>query len=130
MFVGNVEVEQFVCMDQKPIKGMDIYTHVRKNHFNNVTLNLTCNSNSKKHYNLLATVVLKKESPICTRVVEETGNSIVLCEFVRAAMEEKVLVCGNILIVNNCTIHTMEDNEHLKEMLLLEHGILMITLPP
>ena len=37
---------------------------------------------------------------------------------------------GDILVVDNCTIHTMADNEHLQEVLFLKHGILMITLPP
>ena len=129
-FVGQVDPKRLVFMDKNPMKGVDIYTHVRKNLFTDDVPNLTCDTNSKNCYNVLAVVALKKESPICTRVVQETGESIVFCEFVKASMEEGVLVRGNILIVDNCTIHTMADNKHLQEVLLLEHGILMITLSP
>lgn len=129
-FVGPLDHRGLVFMDEKPMKGIDIYKHVRKDPFTDHTPNLTCDANSKNRYNVLAAVSLKKEAPICTRVVEEVGDSILFSEFVAAAMEEGVLVRGDILIIDNCSIHYKSENEHLQEILLMEHGILMIPLPP
>ena len=91
-----------LAKEEKPFKGIDIYKHVRKDPFTDHTPDLTCDANSKNRYNVLAAVSLKKEAPICTRVVEEVGDSILFSEFVAAAMEEGVLVRGDILIIDNC----------------------------
>ena len=73
---------------------------------------------------------LKKGAHLCTRVVEEVGDSILFGEFVGEAMREGVLQRGDILVVDNCTIHNQAENTYLQEVLLMEQGILMITLPP
>ena len=67
---------------------------------------------------------------MCTRVVEEVGDSILFGEFVGETIREGVLRRGDILIVDNCTIHNQTENTYLQEVLMMEQGILMITLPP
>ena len=117
-------------MDEKPMKGIDIYKRTRKDPFTSATPSLQCDANSKNRYNVLAAVSLKKDAPICTRVVEEVGDSVLFSEFVAEAMREGVLRRGDILVLDNCSIHYKSENEHLQEVLLMEHGILMIPLPP
>ena len=91
---------------------------------------ITCNANSRNRYNILAAVSLKRDAFLTTRVVEEVGDSVLFGEFVGEVMREGVLKRGDILVVDNCTIHIQAENKHLQEVLLMEHGILMITLPP
>ena len=48
-------------------------------------------------------------------------------------MEEGVSCAWCIVNVDNCTVHTMTDNKHLQEVLLMGHdkkGLLMTTLLP
>ena len=129
-FVAEVDLERLVFMDEKPFKGVDIYTHVRKDPMTNKKPHITCDANSKNRYNVLAAVSLKKGAHLCTRVVEEVGDSILFGEFVGEAIREGVLRRGDILVVDNCTIHNQAENAYLQEVLLMEQGILMITLPP
>ena len=117
-------------MDKKPFKGIHIYTHAWRNPFVGVTPNITCDANTKNRYNVFAAVLLKIQHPICTRVLEEVGDAIVFSEFVSTCLEDDVLQRGDILVVDNCTIHMLGENEHLQEVLLMQQGILMITHPP
>ena len=79
---------------------------------------------------MFAAVALKRDVPICTRVVDEVGDSILFSEFVGVCINEGIVRRGDILVLDNCTIHIKADNDCLQDVLLMEHGVLMLTLPP
>lgn len=129
-FISEVDLKRLLFMKEKPFKGVDIYMHVRKDPITNKKPFITCDANSKNRYNVLPAVSLKKDAYLCTRVVQETGNSILFGKFVGEAIQEGVLQRGDILVVDNCTIHNQAENTYLQKVLSLEQEILMITLLP
>ena len=131
LFVSQVrKIRRLVFADEKPFKGNDIYSLVRRDPFTGVVPDIRCDANSRNRYNILAAISMKRDHPICARVIDLNGDAIVFQEFVRECLDEGVLSTGDIFIVDNCTIHCYGGNEYLQEVLWEEHQILMITIPP
>ena len=130
-----VEVEdhrRIVFADEKPMKEIDIYGAVRRYIFKGDVPKHQMEANAKNRYNILAAVNIKGRgvSPLEYVVLEECSNAALFIQFVLVLMDKGILVRGDILVVDNCSIHCKGDNVGLQESLFRDHGILMITLPP
>ena len=129
-FMSRIDHKNVVFGDEKPFKGVDIFDRVRRDPFTGEVPHLVCNSDFKNCYNVFAFCSLKRDKPTCTRVVKETGDAIAFSEFVAIGLEERILMAGDILVVDNCSIHFSGDNESLQDVLLKQHNILLMTLLP
>lgn len=90
------------------------------------------NTNSKNHYNILAAVTIKAgvRKLVDWVVLQTCTDTSLFCQFVCILLENGILSRGDILIVDNCSIHVQGDNIGLQEELFHTHGILMIALSP
>ena len=64
-FISNVKRRNIVFADEKPFKGTDIYSLVRRDPFTGVVPHIRCHTNVKNRYNVLAAVTLKRNISIC-----------------------------------------------------------------
>jgi len=117
-FISSFKRKKIVFADEKPFKGIDIYSLVRRDPFTGVVPYIRCDANVKNRYNVLAAITLKRGGvSICARVVELNGDAIIFQEFVGECIREAVLERGDIFVVDNCTIHCFGENESLQEVL-------------
>ena len=116
------------------MKEKMIYSKVRRDVQKGTTPAHKCKSvNSKNALNILTAVNIKGGGvpPVYSKVLDTVKtNASVFIHFVRLLLVSKVLVRGDIFIVDNCTVHLKGDNIGIQEELFQNHGILMITLPP
>ena len=63
-------------------------------------------------------------------ILEECTNESSFFKFLMFLIKRGVLCRGDIIIVDNCSIHMKGDNISLQQALFEEHGILMMALPP
>ena len=116
--------------EEKPFNVINIYDRLRRDPITGNVPHLTCQANSKNWYNIFSFVSLKRHKPICSRVVDLVDNSMAFSEFVGVAKEESILVAGDILIIDNRSIHFSGDNESIQEVLWQQYNILLTPLPP
>jgi transposase len=113
----------FVFASEKPMSETDIYGRVRRDIFTEANVN--------PRYNVLIAVTTKRkvEQNVEAVVLDTVGDSIFFQSFVLHLMQIKFLVPGDILVVNNCSIHKKGRKEYIVET-LWECGILIVPLPP
>ena len=110
LFVYQVrKIRRIVFADEKPFKGNDIYSLVRRDPLTGVVPDIWCGYNSINRYNILAAVSMKPDHPICARVIDLNRDAIFFQECFRECLDEGVLSTGDIFVVDNCTIHCYGD---------------------
>ena len=82
MFMSSVDHRNVVFGDEKPFKEIEIFDRVRRDPITGIVPALVCNANSKNRYNIFSAISLKKDIPICSRVIEENGDAVMFCQFV------------------------------------------------
>jgi transposase len=125
--------KNIIFADEKPLKEVDCYGKVRRDPMTGVVnANHCVNANSRNRWNIFAAINVKKnvEDNCYALVLEEKGDSDCFQEYVEMLISNGFLESGDIFIVDNCTIHTAGENEHLQEVLWQDLRILMLTLPP
>ena len=130
-FIKDVNPVRLVFADEKPMKEKDVYRRVRRDPVSGCTPRHKMNANGKNRYNILAACTLKPLTRSVEYVILKTTTTApIFLQFVRHLVESGTLVTGDVFVVDNCTVHVMGDNSGLKETLLADYGILMMTLPP
>lgn len=123
--------KNIVFADEKVLKEVDCYRRVRRDPMTGVVYANHC-ANSRNRWNILAAINVKKnvEDNCYALVLKEKGDSDCFQEYVELLISNGFLESGDILIVDNGTIRTAGENEHLQEVLWQDQRILMLTLPP
>ena len=93
---------------------------------------IQCNANSRNRWNIMAACSVRKgiQRALEYIIIEEHGNAPIFRDFVSHLIEIDFLRQGDVLVVDNCSIHFSGQNSELQEKLWTEAGILMILLPP
>lgn len=119
--------------DEKLVKGKDIYHRVRRDPIEGVvpTIPSDAANSMRNRWNIMAICSIKRSVRALQFImVEEKGDSILFQSFIRELLKSGYLRPGDILVLDNCTIHMGGENEFLQEVLWMEHGILLLPLPP
>lgn len=119
--------------DEKLVKGKDIYHRVRRDPIEGVvpTIPSDAANTMRNRWNIMAICSIKRSVRALQYImVEEKGDSILFQFFIRELLRSGYLRPGDILVLDNCTIHMGGENEFLQEVLWMEHGILLLPLPP
>ena len=85
-------------------------------------------ANRKVRYNIFAAVTVKTRirRNVEYLLVEEKGNAYLFREFVFHLIAEGALREGDVLVLDNCTIHFEGENSVLEEELWRQFNILMV----
>jgi transposase len=124
---------RIVFADEKPMKEIDVYRLVRRDVLTGDTPTHELESaNSKNRYSILAAVNIKGGDvpPVKSILIEKCTDSSIFLRFIRVLLLWRVLVRGDVFVIDNCTIHKFGDNIGTQEFLFREYGILMVCLPP
>ena len=111
-----------IFADEKYLKEIDIYGKVRRDVYRGEVPTIKCNVNLRNQWNIMAACSVRRgiERALEYITIEEHSHLIEI-DFLRQ---------GDVLVVDNCSIHFSGQNSELQEKLWTEAGILMIPLPP
>jgi hypothetical protein len=122
-----------VFADEKPMIEAESFGRVRRDILSGyVPPNVYDGVNVRHRYNIFAAVTTKQHVQRNVEAVvllDIIGDSTVFQMFVLHLLQTGFLGAGDLLIVDNCTIHTQGANQFIVETLWNECGVLMIMLP-
>ena len=108
---------RLVFADEKPMKEIGIFRHVRRNVFSGEVPKHKMNANSKNRYNILAAATIKSgvRRAVDWVVLQTCTDAPLFCQFVGILLDNGTLSSGDIFIVDNCSIRVQGDNIGLQE---------------
>ena len=133
-FVQNVDPDRLVFIDEKPLRGMDIFgKKVRRHPKTGVVPSITVDADLRNMYTILCAIRKKRMrgyDPVQYRMGEFTGDSETFDSFViDCLINEGFFREGDILVADNAKIHTGGYCEDLAERLHENYGVYLIFLP-
>ena len=121
-----------VFANEKPLKPIDLFRLVRRDPFTGIVPDHKSDAaNRKARYNIFAAVTVKTgiRRNVEYLLLEENGDAYLFREFVFHLIAEGALREGDVLVLDNCTIHFGGENSVLEEELWAQFHILMVQLP-
>jgi hypothetical protein len=117
--------------DEKHLKGEEIYNgRARKDPITGVRYNIRTQSDLRNAYSIIGFCGIDmRTAPFFFHFGKQTNDSAAFGEAVDDAIARGFLKEGDVLIMDNASIHRFKENEVLEEYLWEEFGIFMLTLP-
>ena len=136
--VSYFDHQRFVFIDEKPMKGIDIYNKkIRRSPLDGSVPFVNTGFDIRNVYNLMAAIKLSNENSVDTgginigyQIGKYQGTSTAFNYFVTELVATGFLQAGHILILDNVSIHKTSENRNLAEVLWEEKKILVLHLPP
>ena len=113
-----------IFADEKPMKEIDIHGKVRRNIMTGDVPTIQCNANSKNRWNIIAACSVKKglQRALEFIMIDATGDAHIFRLFIAHLIKIGFMERGDILVVDNCTLHFAGENSSLQESLWTEAG--------